>query len=263
LKEFLLTKAINAENSCHKSNKFKEIQLRTRFEYLNDLFTNYSTIHSLIEQNSNSFNSFLKLFKEKTAKTPEDFNERQLMIDTKSCLSFGGKLFQNILIWNSFRISLIFSEKFIIFLDKKRVLFVLEMDLIIGYLLMNDSNVLRLYYHLINENYFELNLKEIKEELNEFLEYFPKEKQIKELFLKRNPKTNSFGFHLERDIKTNAILIKECNDWAKNVNQLEKGFVLLEFCKISSIHLSFEQIMDLLKTSQTVCVAVIDNTYCE
>ncbi|XP_031418467.1 signal-induced proliferation-associated 1-like protein 2 isoform X2 [Clupea harengus] len=41
-RDFLLTKAINAENSAHKSDKFRAMASRTRQEYLKDLAENFS-----------------------------------------------------------------------------------------------------------------------------------------------------------------------------------------------------------------------------
>lgn len=37
LKEFLLTKLINAENACYKANKFAQLELRTRASLLQNL----------------------------------------------------------------------------------------------------------------------------------------------------------------------------------------------------------------------------------
>ena len=39
--EFLLSKVINAENAAHRSDKFRSMAQRTRFEYLKDLANNY------------------------------------------------------------------------------------------------------------------------------------------------------------------------------------------------------------------------------
>jgi hypothetical protein len=39
--EFLLSKIINAENAAHRSEKFRSMAQRTRFEYLKDLASNY------------------------------------------------------------------------------------------------------------------------------------------------------------------------------------------------------------------------------
>lgn len=39
--EFLLSKVINAENAAHRSDKFRSMAQRTRFEYLKDLAINY------------------------------------------------------------------------------------------------------------------------------------------------------------------------------------------------------------------------------
>lgn len=42
-RDFLLTKAINAENAAHKSDKFRVMATRTRQEYLRDLAENYAS----------------------------------------------------------------------------------------------------------------------------------------------------------------------------------------------------------------------------
>ena len=47
IRDFLLSKVVNAENTCHKCSKFKQMALRTRFEYLNDLYKNYTTATTL------------------------------------------------------------------------------------------------------------------------------------------------------------------------------------------------------------------------
>ncbi|KAL2076585.1 hypothetical protein ACEWY4_027818 [Coilia grayii] len=42
-RDFLLTKAVNAENAAHKSEKFRAMATRTRQEYLKDLAENFAT----------------------------------------------------------------------------------------------------------------------------------------------------------------------------------------------------------------------------
>lgn len=67
LKEFLLTKIINAENACHSVNKFAEMAKRTRCEYLTELCNKRgttTTVQQLDAQSTpSSFNSiYSKLF---------------------------------------------------------------------------------------------------------------------------------------------------------------------------------------------------------
>lgn len=83
LKDFILTKIINAENACHSVNKFAEMAKRTRNEYLVDLCVKHvlnQTVQHLDQATSSAsgLNSFKKLFGSSSSKnhlTAFEFNK--------------------------------------------------------------------------------------------------------------------------------------------------------------------------------------------
>ncbi|XP_065051814.1 uncharacterized protein LOC135681326 isoform X2 [Rhopilema esculentum] len=66
-RDFLLSKIINAENAAHKSEKFTAMAVRTRYEYLKDLATNFVTAQT-VDSGGAKFSKFNPLSVKKREK---------------------------------------------------------------------------------------------------------------------------------------------------------------------------------------------------
>ncbi|CAG2108537.1 unnamed protein product [Medioppia subpectinata] len=368
LRAFLLAKVLNAENACHRCAKFKQMALRTRFEYLNDLFQNFTTqttVSSLqsslsfptssstqqLIQFSQNFNKyFSQMFPKKTEKQaknkPNDTTtttggdaltsvktsteSKNIFLENE--LFFGAKLYEAIddvlddtsgrrhdderrhdvttsrLKCHSFQhnvdvcdVKILLSQNFLLVLSKRKVLFVLQLEQIIGFLLTNgeksrdswNANAIeiqfKVYFHfgellLLKELLFDANptdsesrdaniernslLFELKADLMTKIRSNSREgalrtRQMKAVVLRRNALSSdaSFGFHIQSKALNCAqnvcVFVTEVNEHALRVNELRRGQRLLELCHLSLISLNYQEILDFLKTSQNVSIALV------
>ncbi|CAH1791382.1 unnamed protein product [Owenia fusiformis] len=245
--DFLLVKAINAENAAHKSEKFTTMAIRTKQEYLKDLANNFVT-STLLENSSKlgkfSLGSVRKKDKVK-GKVPdissksgvtwavsiEDFGSSQ---EVEGYLSIGGE-------------QLVLIEE-----PNKEVIFTTSCKSIIGWTQYESS--IRVYY---NQGECML-LRTLYSDVDEVPEIIARLERVSqgykttEMVLRRNG-MGQLGFHVHYEGIVSDV---EPYSFAWKAG-LRPGSRLVEICKVATATLKHDQMVDLLRTSVTVTVVVI------
>ncbi|XP_054153028.1 signal-induced proliferation-associated 1-like protein 1 [Oppia nitens] len=332
IRDFLLTKVLNAEGACHRCSKFRQMALRTRLEYLTDLYANYSTptpVHSFGQQSAQltafsvNFNKyFAQIFPKKDKREKErDVRDDDKNIFRENELFFGAKLYESVddvrddalsrrdarvgvsrLRVHSFqekrdlaRAKVLVSQHVLVVLSERRAVFACLVEQIIGFLLTSSPQrdglevQLKIYFHfgellLLREHLADDGLdsesRDANVEKNSLLfelktdlmtrvrEQRPREgslrmRQMKEVVLRRNTRSSdaSFGFHVQHKTLSSSqnvcVYVTDANEHASRVNELRPGQRLLELCQMSLQTLSYQEVLDFLRTSQTVSVALV------
>ncbi|XP_052272141.1 signal-induced proliferation-associated 1-like protein 2 isoform X2 [Dreissena polymorpha] len=246
--DFLLAKVINAENAAHHSEKFSAMAVRTRQEYLKDLSANHVTSNSL--ESASKLSKFAmsgkKKDKNKLGKVvPDNFAAGAIvwMVKvedvslSKWVLSFLG----------------IAAETLVIVEESTGdVIFTTHCGAVIGW--TSQAVGLRLYYgqgDCLDLQPHSGDMEELQEIVTRLQAVTPG-CQTEEYTLKRN-KQGQLGFHIQAE---GVVTDVEPNGHAFNTG-LRKGSRLVEICKVSSVTLTHDQMVDLLRTSATVKVVVI------
>ncbi|XP_053399607.1 signal-induced proliferation-associated 1-like protein 1 isoform X3 [Mercenaria mercenaria] len=244
--EFLLAKVINGENAAHHSEKFAAMALRTRQEYLKDLATNYVT--------SNSLESASKLSKFVSGKKKEK-NRGKLIPDNFAL----GAVVWHVEVEDSGKSSPvpcfvgIAAETLVVVEEAGRdVIFTTHCGSVIGW--TSQSLSLKLYYQQGEC----LALKPISGDMEELQEIVTRLRAVtmgcetEELSLKRNG-LGQLGFHIQAE----GIVTDVENYGFAYEAGLRKGSRLVEICKVATVTLTHDEMVDLLRTSATVKVVVI------
>ncbi|XP_052767069.1 signal-induced proliferation-associated 1-like protein 2 isoform X2 [Mya arenaria] len=244
--DFLLAKVINAENAAHHSEKFSAMAVRTRQEYLKDLATNYVT--------SNSLESASKLSKFVSGKKKEK-NRGKLIPDNFAL----GALVWHVKVEDVSQPSTVVcylgiaAETLVIVEESTgHVIFTTHCGSVIGW--TSQAISLRLYYRQGDC----LVLQPLSGDMEELQEIVTRLRAVtpgcetQELTLKRNG-LRQLGFHIQAE---GIVTDVEQNGFAY-VAGLRKGSRLVEICKVASVTLIHDQMVDLLRTSATVKVVVI------
>lgn len=152
LREFLLTKLINAECASRDCVKFMNMCQRTRFEYLSDLAENYVTQQSVDSSDSSGFYGKLARMRRKTDKPGERITTGWM--SASDLASLPGALVWSVRVVNwgignethQIECFLCISLKHICLVDEELQIVRLEIpsDMIIGWLI--DGIRLRIYY---------------------------------------------------------------------------------------------------------------------
>ncbi|KAL3266358.1 hypothetical protein HHI36_010535 [Cryptolaemus montrouzieri] len=245
--EFLLAKVVNAENAAHRSEKFVTMATRTRQEYLKDLVENCST-HTTIDTGQ-KFSIFSSKKKEKIRpRFIPDGCQRgailwQVLLDD-SGQSQQVECFLGI------------SADSLVLIDEhtKQIVFVTPCKSILGW--SPQSNSLRIYHH--QGECMTIHMRDSHGDRDELMEIMERLKAVtmgvfaQELPLKRNI-MGQLGFHVQPDgIVTLVESIGQA--WQAGLRQNSR---LVEICKVAVSTLTYDQMVDLLKTSQLVTLTVI------
>uniref|UniRef100_A0A0A9ZCU3 Signal-induced proliferation-associated 1-like protein 2 n=1 Tax=Lygus hesperus TaxID=30085 RepID=A0A0A9ZCU3_LYGHE len=246
--EFLLAKVINAENAAHQSEKFVTMATRTRQEYLKDLVANYTTMTAIETNQKFSMLSF-------SSKKKERWRPRFLP-DEAQC----GAVCWQVVLDDCSQSTLVecflaISSDSLVLIEEttREIIFVTPCKSILGW--STNTNSLRLYYH--QGECVTVHMREggDRDELMEVvvrLRAVTSASVAQELSLKRNP-LGQLGFHVQPD---GVVTQVEPNGLAWTAG-LRQGARLVEICKVAVSTLTHDQMVDLLKTSVAVTVAVI------
>ncbi|XP_072415885.1 signal-induced proliferation-associated 1-like protein 2 isoform X2 [Chiloscyllium punctatum] len=246
-RDFLLAKVINAENAAHKSEKFRAMATRTRQEYLKDLAENFVTTATV--DSSVKF-SFITLGAKKKEKS-KPRKDAQLY-------SFGA------IVWNvlardfgqSNDIECIvgISNEFIVLVEKdsKNVVFNCSCRDVIGW--TSGLMTIKIFYErgeCILLSAMESCADDIRE-IVQRLELVTRGCETAEMTLRRNG-LGQLGFHVNFE---GIVADVEPFGYAWKAG-LRQGSRLVEICKVAVATLTHEQMIDLLRTSVTVKVVII------
>ncbi|CAH1103721.1 unnamed protein product [Psylliodes chrysocephalus] len=245
--EFLLAKVVNAENAAHRSEKFVTMATRTRQEYLKDLVQNYST--STIVDTGQKFSIFSSKKKEKIRpRFIPDLCQRgailwQVLLDD----SGQGQQIECFLG--------ISSDTFVLIEEHSRqIVFVTPCKSILGW--SPQTNSLRLYHH--QGECMTIHMRDSHGDRDELMEIMDRLKSVtfghvaQELTISRNI-MGQLGFHVQPD--GIVTLVESAGQaWQAGLRQNSR---LVEICKVAVATLTYDQMVDLLKTSITVTLTVI------
>lgn len=246
--EFLLAKIINAENAAHRCEKFIAMATRTRTEYLKDLAQNHvttTTLDSGSKLSKFSLGSGRKKDKAKQKVVPDMYASGAIVWNVR-VEDFGSGSQVDAALAISSEVLVIQEE------SSKSVIFTVHCGAIIGW--TATANSIKIFFNqeesiLIRPLSGEMEeTDEICQRLRAVTPGCPSEEKT----LRRNG-MGQLGFHINGDAIVTDV---EKNSFAHEVGLL-KGSRLVEICKVASINLSHEDMVDLLRTSQTVKVTLI------
>ncbi|XP_076464270.1 signal-induced proliferation-associated 1-like protein 2 isoform X2 [Babylonia areolata] len=246
--DFLMAKIINAENAAHRSEKFRTMAQRTRQEYLKDLATNFCTNNAL------DSGSKLSKFALGSGRKKEKTKHRVVpYMYTKGALVWNVQVED---MGSSVQVEslLAIAADTIVLLDSAStdVIFTVPCSTVIGWTLQASS--IRLYFGQ-GECILLRPLSGDMEEMTEIITRLTAVSQGTEtmkLVLKRNG-LGQLGFHIQSE---GIVTDVEPYGFAWEVG-LRKGSRLVEICKVATITLTHDQIVDLLRTSAVVKVVVV------
>ncbi|XP_029449720.1 signal-induced proliferation-associated 1-like protein 2 isoform X2 [Rhinatrema bivittatum] len=246
-RDFLLAKVINAENAAHKSEKFRAMATRTRQEYLKDLAENFVTTATI--DSSVKF-SFITL----GAKRKEKVKPRK----DAHVFSIGA------IVWNvvarDFGLSadieglLGISNEFVMLIEKesKNVVFNCSCRDVIGW--TSGLMSIKMFYER-GECILLSSMDNCVEDIRDIvqrLEVVTRGCETAEMTLRRNG-LGQLGFHVNFE---GIVADVEPFGFAWKAG-LRQGSRLVEICKVAVATLTHEQMIDLLRTSVTVKVVII------
>ncbi|KAL0983654.1 hypothetical protein UPYG_G00130830 [Umbra pygmaea] len=246
-RDFLLAKVINGENAAHKSEKFRAMATRTRQEYLRDLAENFvstATIDSAVKF------SFITLGAKKKdkAKPRKDAHLFSIGAITWSVTArdFGQSADVDCLLG--------ISNEFIVLIEEesKNVVFNCSCRDVIGWTSGNMS--MKIFYErgecvmLSAQDGCGQDIEEIVQRL----EITTRGCETSEVILRRNA-LGQLGFHVNFE---GIVADVEAFGFAWKAG-LRQGSRLVEICKVAVATLTHEQMIDLLRTSISVKVVII------
>uniref|UniRef100_A0A8C1ZVK8 Signal induced proliferation associated 1 like 2 n=1 Tax=Cyprinus carpio TaxID=7962 RepID=A0A8C1ZVK8_CYPCA len=246
-RDFLLAKVINGENAAHKSEKFRAMATRTRQEYLKDLAENFvstTTVDSAVKF------SFITLGakKKERVKPRKDAHLLSIGAVTWSVVArdFGQSADVECLLG--------ISNEFIVLIEEesKNVIFNCSCRDVIGW----SSGVMsiKIFYERGECVMFSAhdNCGEDIREIVQRLEMVTRGCETTEMTLRRNG-LGQLGFHVNFE---GIVADVEPFGYAWKAG-LRQGSRLVEICKVAVATLTHEQMIDLLRTSISVKVVII------
>ncbi|XP_066092286.1 signal-induced proliferation-associated 1-like protein 2 isoform X2 [Saccopteryx bilineata] len=246
-RDFLLAKVINAENAAHKSEKFRAMATRTRQEYLKDLAENFVTTATVDTSVKFSFITLGAKKKEKVKprKDAHLFSVGAIMWHVVA-RDFGQSADIECLLG--------ISNEFIMLIEKdsKNVVFNCSCRDIIGW--TSGLMSIKVFYErgecilLSSVDNFAEDVKEIVQRLG----IVTRGCETVEMTLRRNG-LGQLGFHVNFE---GIVADVEPFGFAWKAG-LRQGSRLVEICKVAVATLTHEQMIDLLRTSVTVKVVII------
>ncbi|CAI5653650.1 unnamed protein product [Oreochromis niloticus] len=246
-RDFLLAKVINGENAAHKSEKFRAMATRTRQEYLKDLAENFVSTATIDSAVKFSFISLGGKKKEKV-KPRKDAHLFSVGAITWSVRArdFGQSL--------DFDCLLGISNEFIVLIEEesKNVIFNCSCRDVIGW--TSGIMSIKIFYErgecvMLSAHD---NCGEDIREMVQRLEIVTRGCETTEMTLRRNG-LGQLGFHVNFE---GIVADVEPFGFAWKAG-LRQGSRLVEICKVAVATLTHEQMIDLLRTSVTVKVVII------
>ncbi|XP_047668073.1 signal-induced proliferation-associated 1-like protein 2 isoform X2 [Tachysurus fulvidraco] len=246
-RDFLLAKVINGENAAHKSEKFYAMATRTRQEYLKDLAENFVSTANV--DSALKF-SFITL----GAKKKERVIPRR-----DAHLHSIGAIMWRVVAWDfnqsvDVHCLLGISSEFIVLIeeDSKNVVFNCSCRDVIGW--TSTIMSIKVYYErgecimFSTQEGFEEDIRQIVQRL----EITTHGCETTQMALRRNG-LGQLGFHVNFE---GIVADVEAFGFAWKAG-LRQGSRLVEICKVAIATLTHEQMIDLLRTSITVKVVII------
>ncbi|CAK6951786.1 signal-induced proliferation-associated 1-like protein 2 isoform X3 [Scomber scombrus] len=246
-RDFLLAKVINGENAAHKSEKFRAMATRTRQEYLKDLAENFvstATIDSAVKF------SFITLGAKKKEKVKPRKDAHLLSVGAITwsvrARDFGQSLDVDCLLG--------ISNEFIVLIEEesKNVVFNCSCRDVIGW--TSGIMSIKIFYErgecvMLSAHD---NCGEDIREMVQRLEITTRGCETSEMTLRRNG-LGQLGFHVNFE---GIVADVEPFGFAWKAG-LRQGSRLVEICKVAVATLTHEQMIDLLRTSVSVKVVII------
>ncbi|XP_077781918.1 signal-induced proliferation-associated 1-like protein 2 isoform X4 [Podarcis muralis] len=246
-RDFLLAKVINAENAAHKSEKFRAMATRTRQEYLKDLAENFVTTATVDTSVKFSFIT-LGAKKKERVKPRKDAHLFSIgaVIWNVIARDFGQSLDIECLLG--------ISNEFIVLIEKesKNVVFNCSCRDVIGW--TSGLMSVKVFYER-GECVLLSALDNCADDIREMvqrLEIVTRGCETTEMTLRRNG-LGQLGFHVNFE---GIVADVEPFGFAWKAG-LRQGSRLVEICKVAVATLTHEQMIDLLRTSVTVKVVII------
>ncbi|XP_036429497.1 signal-induced proliferation-associated 1-like protein 2 [Colossoma macropomum] len=246
-RDFLLAKVINGENAAHKSEKFRAMATRTRQEYLKDLAENFASTATVDSAVKFSFIT-LGAKKKERIKPRKDAHLQSVGAVTWSVVArdFGQSADVECLLG--------ISNEFIVLVEEesKNVVFNCSCRDVIGW--TSGVMSIKIFYErgecvmLSAQD----NCGEDIREIVQRLEIVTRGCETVEMTLRRNS-LGQLGFHVNFE---GIVADVEAFGFAWKAG-LRQGSRLVEICKVAVATLTHEQMIDLLRTSVTVKVVVI------
>ncbi|KAJ8378837.1 hypothetical protein AAFF_G00234060 [Aldrovandia affinis] len=246
-RDFLLAKVINGENAAHKSEKFRAMATRTRQEYLRDLAENFvgtATVDSAVKF------SFITLGakRRERSKPRRDAHLQSVGAVTWSVVArdFGQAADVECLLGVSNEFIVLIEE------DSKNVVFNCSCRDVIGW--TSGLVTAKVFYERGECVVFSAqdsggdDIREIVQRL----EIVTRGCETSEMTLRRNA-LGQLGFHVNFE---GIVADVEPYGFAWKAG-LRQGSRLVEICKVAVATLTHEQMIDLLRTSVTVKVVII------
>ncbi|ERL95293.1 hypothetical protein D910_12559, partial [Dendroctonus ponderosae] len=245
--EFLLAKVVNAENAAHRSEKFVTMATRTRQEYLKDLVSHYSTNTPVDTGQKFSIFSSKKKDKLRPRFIPDLCQRGAILWQVLLDDSGQGQQIECFLG--------ISSDSFVLIEEQTRqIVFVTPCKSILGW--SPQTNSLRIYHH--QGECMIIHMRDTHGDTDELVEIMSRLEAVtnglkaKEFSISRNI-MGQLGFHVQPDgIVT--LVENQGQAWQAGLRQNSR---LVEICKVAVATLTYDQMVDLLKTSLTVTLTVI------
>uniref|UniRef100_A0A674A757 Signal-induced proliferation-associated 1 like 2 n=1 Tax=Salmo trutta TaxID=8032 RepID=A0A674A757_SALTR len=247
-RDFLLAKMMNGENAVHKSDKFRAMAMRTRQEYLKDLAENFVSANP-VDSSAAKF-SFISLGVKK--------KERSRPRRNAHLQSYGAVTWA--VVARDFGQSadigclLAVSNEFVVLIEEasKEVVFNCYCRDVLGWSATSGS--VRLFYERGECVVFSTQegCWDDVREIMQRLEIVTRGCETVEMTLRRNG-LGQLGFHVNFE---GVVADVEPFGFAWQVG-LRPGSRLMEICKVAVATLSHEQMIDLLRTSNTVSVVIV------
>ncbi|KAM4599660.1 signal-induced proliferation-associated 1-like protein 2 isoform 4-T4 [Fundulus diaphanus] len=246
-RDFLLAKVINGENAAHKSEKFRAMATRTRQEYLKDLAENFVSTATIDSAVKFSFITLGAKKKEKIKARKEAHLFSVGAITWSVCArDFGQSMDVDCLLG--------ISNEFIVLIEEesKNVVFNCSCRDVIGW--TSGIMSIKIFYErgeciMLSAHD---NCGEDIREMVQRLEIATRGCETTEITLRRNS-LGQLGFHVNFE---GIVADVEPFGFAWKAG-LRQGSRLVEICKVAVATLTHEQMIDLLRTSITVKVVII------
>ncbi|XP_073729614.1 signal-induced proliferation-associated 1-like protein 2 isoform X2 [Misgurnus anguillicaudatus] len=246
-RDFLLAKVINGENAAHKSEKFRAMATRTRQEYLKDLAENFASTTTMDSAVKFSFIT-LGAKKKERVKPRKDAHLYSVGAITWSVVArdFGQPADVECLLG--------ISNEFIVLVEEesKNVIFNCSCRDVIGW--SSGIMSIKIFYERGECAMFSAhdNCGEDIREIVQRLEIVSRGCETTEMTLRRNG-LGQLGFHVNFE---GIVADVEPFGYAWKAG-LRQGSRLVEICKVVVATLTHEQMIDLLRTSVSVKVVII------
>ncbi|KAF5292531.1 hypothetical protein FQR65_LT01677 [Abscondita terminalis] len=245
--DFLLAKVVNAENAAHRSEKFVTMATRTRQEYLKDLVSNFSSTTPVDTGQKFSIFSSKKKDKFRPRFIPDSCQRGAILWQVT--LDDSGQSQQIECLLGISTDTLVLIEE-----QSRQIVFVTPCKSILGW--SPQSTSLRIYHH--QGECMTIHMRDAHYDRDELMEIMERLKAattgvlVQELSLKRNI-MGQLGFHVQPD--GIVTLVESAGQaWQAGLRQNSR---LVEICKVAVSTLTYDQMVDLLKTSMLVTLTVI------